>query len=107
MFTKPKNAHSLTHTIIWDILYCYSAIRCKGAHGMVAAVWSVFLRGAVLENHEEIPARTSTIRDCVDPRLSAALPFMTTIDQRSAVKQKRTSGFLAFRSMMLFREVNK
>lgn len=55
---------------------------------MVAAVWSVFLRGAVLENHEEIPARTSTIRDCVDPRLSAALPFMTTIDQRSAVKQK-------------------
>ena len=25
MFTKPKNAYSLTHTIIWDILYCYSA----------------------------------------------------------------------------------
>ena len=24
MFTKPKNAYSLTHTIIWDILYCYS-----------------------------------------------------------------------------------
>jgi len=23
MFTKPKNAYSLTHTIIWDILYCY------------------------------------------------------------------------------------
>ena len=54
---------------------------------MVAAVWSVFLRGAVLENHEEIPARTSTIRDCVDPRLSAALPFMTTIDQSSAVNK--------------------
>jgi hypothetical protein len=54
---------------------------------MVAAVWSVFLRGAVLENHEEIPAGTSTIRDCVDPRLSAALPFMTTIDQSSAVNK--------------------
>jgi hypothetical protein len=25
MLTKPKNANSLTHTIIWDILYCYSA----------------------------------------------------------------------------------
>jgi hypothetical protein len=23
MLTKPKNANSLTHTIIWDILYCY------------------------------------------------------------------------------------
>ena len=61
---------------------------------MVAAVWSVFLRGAVLENHEEIPARTSTIRDCVDPRLSAALPFMTTIDQSSAVNKSGHSKMI-------------
>jgi len=47
MFTKPKNAHSLTHTIIWDILYCYRKQRGQGAGRMASAIRSVRLRGSV------------------------------------------------------------
>lgn len=32
MRTKPKSAYSLTHTIIWDSLYCYSRAIGPGLH---------------------------------------------------------------------------
>lgn len=54
MFTKPKNAYSLTHTIIWDILYCY---RIKGRPGpgrVVATIWKVRIRGAISPNRKTI-----------------------------------------------------
>ncbi len=60
MFTKPKNAYSLTHTIIWDILYCYSEQGCKRPDGMVATLRAMWVRGAVFQDYEEIPARAST-----------------------------------------------
>lgn len=48
MLTKPKSAYSLTHTIIWDSLYCYSTARAprartSGCHHLESAdTWRDF-----------------------------------------------------------------